>query len=339
MAHEIDMTREGGAAFYAFKPAWHGLGMVLDYTPTADVAIEKAGLDWQVELAKVQYVLPTIAGMRYATAEGKFVTYRADTGAALGVVGDDYTPLQNREAFAALSTVLEEAGLVYESAGSLKGGRKIWLLARDPQDILIGIDAVRKYYLLTTAHDGSAMTRILPTGTRVVCANTLAIALNSKEGFAVRHTSGQADRIKAARGAFTAAGSAMQTFEDEANKLLASRVLPQSQVAQDVMRAVLVAAFGDPNAPDLSKAARDRKVERVKDAARDVSRRLGGATGTLTAPNTAWALFNAISEWVDHGQHTYQGSQRERAENRFQSVLTGKGNGLKQLAWAQLLAA
>lgn len=179
MAHNIDQTaRQNGAAVYANTPAWHGLGVVLDHAPTAEEAISEAGLDWTVEKRPLLFASPNGA----TPIEGTFVTVRTDTEKPFGIVSDEYTPLQNAEAFDALSIVLQEAGLRYESAGALNGGSSIWLLARHPDRFEVAGDEVLRYVLLSTSHDGTGAVKIGETDVRVVCQNTLDLALGSKRG-------------------------------------------------------------------------------------------------------------------------------------------------------------
>ena len=126
MAHELSFDESGKAeAFYAMKPAWHGLGTVLDHAPTSEAALEAAHLDWRVDMR----ALKTVDGI---DVPDNFATVRADNQTVLGVVSAKYKVVQNRTAFAFLDSLVESGDMRYESAGALKDGRIVWLLGRLP---------------------------------------------------------------------------------------------------------------------------------------------------------------------------------------------------------------
>src|SRR5678815_2693601 len=170
MAHEVE------SGMFVGQPAWHGLGTVLPNAPSIEDAIVCAGLDWTVKLAPLAIV-----------ADGRPVdhcaTVRESDDSILGVVGPGYVPLQNREAFAWFQPMVESGAVTLEAAGSLREGRRIWILGRcadSSADIVPG-DEVRQYLLLAHGHDGSLAIRVGFTSVRVVCANTLRASLESDE--------------------------------------------------------------------------------------------------------------------------------------------------------------
>jgi hypothetical protein len=149
---------------------WHGLGAVLDRPPASIAeAIEAAGLGWSV-IKKPLAVdlgsnLPDVC--RYRKLLGHYVTARQDTDEELGVVGERYRIVQNHEAFAFIDQLLGSA-IHFETAGSLHGGRRVWVLATLPEHIEVGGDAVRPYVLLMNSHDGSTAVVAATTPIRVV---------------------------------------------------------------------------------------------------------------------------------------------------------------------------
>lgn len=332
MAHEIDTTtRKSGSAMYANKPAWHGLGTVLDHAPTAEEAIVAAGLDWLVEKSQVTY------DFNGQTLEmpGRYVMTRQDTGAPLGIVSDLYQPLQNAEAFDALSLVLQEKGLKYESAGSLFGGKTVWLLARHPDVATIGGDAVERYVLLATTHDGTGSIWIQETDVRVVCNNTLTLAKTQKDKVRVTipHLPGMHDRLREAREAFARTEEKFESFKELGDSLRKAKVydkaadaiiektldhvlgeIPADKVGAAVLDAAIAKTANDPLARKLAKRA-DAK-EKISGILR---RELQDAGAKLL---NGWLLSSALAEWADTSKW-FTGSDDAKAEKRLLSLTDG----------------
>lgn len=182
MAHCVETM------MYAGQTPWHGLGKQLVNCVDTEVAIVEAGLNWGVQMTPVQY--------KGKNVEDKFFTVRNTDDRVLGVVGANYQIMQNREAASLLDALIGE-GCLIETAGSLHGGKVIWFLAKLPDYMEILGDAITRHILLVNSHDGSQKLRMLSTLTRVVCANTLDIALKNAENvYAVKHTAGMGDKAK-----------------------------------------------------------------------------------------------------------------------------------------------
>ena len=158
------------------KP-WHGEGTKLENVATSAEAIEAAGLDWKVEKR----------GLYFAQTDGttqlipgKYATVRTDNQVALGIVGKVYTPLQNKEAFSFFDSIVGVKEAMYHTAGSLGKGERVWILAKLPGYIKVTEDdVVEKYLLLANSHDGSSAVEMLFTPVRVVCQNTLNLAIST----------------------------------------------------------------------------------------------------------------------------------------------------------------
>ena len=196
--HEITTNERGLVeAMYAERPAWHRLGTVLDDAPTSRDAILAANLDWEVE--KVPLALRKEGSPLDGLAvEDRFALARSDERTVLGTCSDRYVPIQNREAFAFLDGFVEDGELRYESAGSLRGGEKVWMLARIPgHDFVAEGDALLRYLLFTSGHDGKTGFLVTPTSTRVMCANTLRVAIEGKRALA--HTGDVERKMKLMR--------------------------------------------------------------------------------------------------------------------------------------------
>lgn len=177
MAHELANTNNRPAMMYTGEVPWHRLGTRLDEPATAHEAINAAGLDYEVELTR----LVTVNDI---PIPHKLAVVREDSHAILGVVGNTYRPVQNRECFGFLDAVVADGSLRYHTAGALGKGERVWMLAKLPDDIRVknSDDITEKYLLLSNSHDGSSSLRVFFTPIRVVCANTLAIAERTQLG-------------------------------------------------------------------------------------------------------------------------------------------------------------
>jgi phage/plasmid-like protein (TIGR03299 family) len=300
---------------------WHGLGAVLEDPPRSIAeALEQSGLGWGVRTAPVLIErrpawTDDFGRQRPAElerAEQHKATLRSDTGDLLGIVGRDYEPLDNREAFGFLDELIGSQ-LHFETAGSLFGGRRVWVLARLPECVEVGGDQTGTYLYIANAHDGSMAVTAAVTPVRIVCANTLGYALRRSEGqgaqrtFRFRHTGGLHSRLHEAR-------RVMQITVDYAKqfKALGDR-LALEPISERALRArVLDPLFAAPNAAG-ERMARNR--EEAKTAVMAVF--LGqGVTGDTRgqAPGTNWCAVNAIAEWADHGRrYTKRTNQVQRS--------------------------
>ena len=200
MAHGI--TKTDGMA-YAGRTPWHGLGTKVNGAMTAAEAIEAASMDWTVATHEVFAHVPHADGLGgyYAKADGRMATFREDTGTILGIVSDRYQPVQNVECFDFFDSIVGNGDAVYHTAGTLWGGRKVWILAHLGEGAreLDNGEMLESYILLDNSHDGGSALRLRMTPVEVVCANTLASATASEAAFAARHTVGIKGRVKEAR--------------------------------------------------------------------------------------------------------------------------------------------
>jgi phage/plasmid-like protein (TIGR03299 family) len=177
MPHEIESM-----AYFGSTP-WHGLGSPLEEADLYDweKAAVKAGLDWEVELA------PLVTADTQARVDHRAVRRKTD-GRILGIVGPRYAPLQNHDAFQWFQPFLDVREAQLHTAGSLRNGSRVWVLAklnRDPLVISHG-DEVEKFLLLSHCHDGRLAVRVGFTPVRVVCSNTLAMAHGSDASHLIR---------------------------------------------------------------------------------------------------------------------------------------------------------
>ena len=332
MAHELSITKDGQAeAFYALTPAWHGLGTVVDQAPTSEAAIKLAHLEWEVTQQPIytDSSQQTLAcGADKAQVAGWCANVRKDTGDVLGVVTDRYTPVQNSEAFSFCDGLLADGVIKYESAGAMRGGKVIWMLTQMPgrTDEVAEGDNLDRYILFTNTHDGSRAALVLPTSVRVVCMNTLRLALERGRGNAlkIRHTGEIADKLEAARIAVGLVNSLFDANLDTARKLASRRLVHEDFIAY-LDRLM-------PLKRDASERTNKHRQEvraKIKDNFYiDPRQQLG------TIRQSAWAAVNAVTQFVDHQAERRGGTAKQRAESGFYSVTLGAGNDAKQSAWS-----
>ena len=317
MAHELSTVNGRTAMMYVGDVPWHGLGQRLESPATAREAIAAAGLDYDVSLAD----LTTRDGIPVPM---KKAVVRTDTQDVLGVVGDRYQPIQNRECFAFLDAVAADGGLRYHTAGALRKGEKIWLLAKLPGRIRVrsSQDITEKYLLLSNSHDGSSCLRVFFTSIRVVCANTLAVADRQGlgEGLSIRHQGNLVSKIRQAREVL---GIAARYFDDlEGQFDLMARHLPTYAQVSGYYKALV------PD-PDEGNPARAHNV-------RDELFRLyesGQGQDIPEIRGSTWAAFNAVTEYVDHFRPARAKTDFDRAANRLESAWFGSGSRMKVQAF------
>ena len=306
---------------------WHGLGTAVPDLMTAADAIAPGGLDWKVESRP----LMVANGETSFVVPDKVANVRASDGKYLGTVGKKYRVIQNDEGLDMLDSLVASADAKYETVGSLRGGAVTFISAemnhlnlRINGDTLGGGD-VRTYLLLSNAHDGSRALDIAITPVRVVCMNTLNLALGRKEAhFRIRHSGSVEGKMQAARDALGITVDYMARFEAVAADLM-SRTIVDDEI-DEIMRSVW------PMKDDLPDGRIDnhpatRALETYFD-----SETLGDIRGT------AWGVLNAVAEFVDH-ENAYRSRVNDVADVRAEAILWGRGQDAKQRALAVLTGA
>ena len=194
--------------FYTREKPWHGLGTRVEEAPASADALRLAGLDWQV----VQEPIFTDLGEMIT---GYKANVRDSDRKVLGVVSDRYRIVQNQEAFSFTDTLLG-SGVRYETAGSLQDGRKVWLLARLPREYIISGERISPYLVFSNTHDGSGAVKVALTPVRVVCNNTLNLALQTaKRSWSMIHTGNISDKIQEAKDTLFMAENYMENLGKE----------------------------------------------------------------------------------------------------------------------------
>lgn len=311
MAHLVESMA------YVNETPWHGLGNKLTPNLPMQVWLNQAGMDWNIESSPVQYQRQD--DLRQFN-EAK-VLYRSDSGEGLSVVSPRYQVVQPREVLEFYKDLVDVGGFELETAGVLKGGRKLWALARTGQEAMLkGNDLVKGYLLLATACDGTLATTAQFTSVRVVCNNTLAIATSDSQGaIKVPHsTKFDADKVKQQLGIGV---SAWQRFIVDMRKLADRPIHPFEA------RRFLVELLGDPE-----KMFHDQPNSKSMNRVFDLFNGQGKGADLAAAKGTAWGLVNAVTQYIDHERRALS------IDNRLSSAWFGMGAGIKQKAFSEALA-
>jgi phage/plasmid-like protein (TIGR03299 family) len=322
MAHELEIGSDGQAKmfFVGNEVPWHGLGVKLDSPPTIKEAITCAGLDWTVERKR----LVMADGGREVPAHA---TVRTSDGAILGVVGMDYHVLQNINAFQWFQPWLDSKQVTLETAGCLKGGCHVWVLARinsDPVEVVKG-DAIIRYVLLSNSHDGSRMVRAGFTGTRVVCWNTVSAAITSKQSklLKVRHTENADEALTKIRESMSIAD---RNFSATIEQM---RAMARKGVTKETLASYVKAVFkpkpvsNDP-AEEMTEA-QEEKCERLISNIIPLFEK-GRGNDLPGVKGTVWGLYNAVTEYL-----TWERGRSN--DNRMTSLWIGDGQAVSQRAF------
>jgi phage/plasmid-like protein (TIGR03299 family) len=313
--HGLDLRSDGTVALYSAQPEWHELGQIIPGgTTDIDEVIRLGGLDFGVELAPATY--PWHGETR--RHEGQWHTVRNDTGAALGVVGDRYVPIQNREGFEFLQHLVANDSVVWESAGVVRGGRRTFVSVRLPQDIVVdatGIqDVVIPYVVVINSHDGNALQCVV-TPWRPRCGNTERFAVrDAVSRWTVRHTAGAMRQIEEARKALGMSATYFQVWEAEEN------ALARTDLAIDEFRQLIDKLWDtDPTS---------RRANRLISMFEQETQMLG---------RTAYAAERAITDYLDHERPRRAKGFGSLTAARATAVLEGSDDDVKGRAHRRLL--
>lgn len=290
--------------FYVRQVPWHGLGTKVEEAPTSEEALRIAGLNWTVDQTSVY----TDSGL---LIPGYKANRRSTDGSILGIVSDKYKIVQNTEAFEFTDAIVGETedGVVkYETAGSLCGGKRIWLLAKMPTKNIVG-DDIEPYMFFSNTHDGSGAIKIGMTPIRVVCQNTLNMAMNTaKRQWSTKHIGNMQSKLEEAKLCLQLANTYMENLDIEADKL-ANKKLYEDQIEE-----VLDELF------PVSENDGQRKKNNVLQF-RQSFWNAYDMPDIAKFKDSAWKAVNAMSDAVTHSA-----PQRNTAtynENRWGKVMDG----------------
>jgi len=318
MAHNI---MENKRMFFVGEKPWHGLGTELNEPATAVEAIKAADLDYTVVKEKVF----AIHNGSNVLVPGKFATINLANNLPLGIVGDNYKVIQNREAFSFFDVVVGEGQAIYQTAGALGKGERIWVLAKLPKEMVIAReDIVEKYLVLTNSHDGTSSLKMYFTPIRVVCQNTLNASLkDTGDGISIRHIGNVKSKIDEARRVLGIAVNYFSQFELISKQLV--------DVKLDVKKAE--SYFERILKIDGDDEASTRKENQKLDLLHLFE--YGKGNDNPAVRHTMWAGYNAVTEYTDH----YKAFRNEEEDktNRLSSIWFGSAARLKGRAFSAAL--
>lgn len=302
--------------FYVREKPWHGLGTEVKFAPTSAGALICAGLDWTVEQKDVY------------TEDGSIISgYKANTrntdNSILGIVSDRYKVVQNEDAFQFTDDLLGE-GVTYETAGSLQGGRKVWMLAKMPHRYIIGGDEITPYMVVMNSHDGSSGIKVAMTPIRVVCQNTLNLALNSaKRIWTTKHTENVMSRVHEARETLMLAESYMSKLGRGIDDLTKIR-LTDKKVMEFMEEFFPVTG----EMPEVQRKNNRRLLE-------DMKMRYFDAPDLSHVGRNGYRFINAVSDFATHADPI----RKTKSYNENLFLRTVEGNPMIDKAYKMVLAA
>jgi phage/plasmid-like protein (TIGR03299 family) len=332
MAHNLEVFADGTAAFFTNREvAWHRLGTVTDGALTADEALRIAQLDWTVSKSSqnVQVPVLTANGITVLDVADRYATYRDHPKLgmqALGIVGKQYQVVQNSEAFEFLNHVADESGAVFETAGSMNGGRQVFMSMKMPEGVVLadGQDTVDMYIMATNSHDGSKAFTAAVTPIRPVCANTVRLALKSaRSSWYIRHTQNVQGRIQQAREALGLAFSYREAFQAEVDSLA-------------------VQAFTDAEFDAFIESLvvdKRNKTDRQRNNEQQVMAEMRGLWNAPTQDGiryTKWGAFNTVVEWIDWAKPV-KAKGGDEGIVRAERIMSGALDGFKDRAYSLLV--
>lgn len=353
MAHNLMIREDGKAAmFYVGDKPWHGLGTELQNLATAQEAIEAAGLGYDI----LQTPVVATQGGQKLTIPGMKALIPADRFGkpdcpCFGVVSDTYKVIQNREAFGFFDNIVGKGEAVYETAGALSLGEKIWILAKLPENLKVGKqgDEVAQYILLYNSHTGKAAARAKLTPVRVVCQNTLNASLKGDGASAViRHTG---DVMANMRQASELLGFAKAQYAEAGEKY---NLLASTQANKAIVNSFLNEFIPMPAKP---KTQNKRELDQWAEAVTAVKFDRGNIvnlfeSGTGNHGESLWDLYNGVTEYTDHfvsaardmqvslkgiEARPWRAGKKAVGESRLNSVWFGKADKDKADAFELLL--
>lgn len=286
--------------FYVREKPWHGLGTQVMEAPTSADALSLAGLDWTIEGRPIFSEDGTqIPGFKANT--------RTSDGAIMGIVSNKYQIVQNKDAFEFTDALIGE-GVTYETAGSLRGGKQIWLLGKMPERYIVG-DRFEPYICFTNTHDGTGAVKACMTPIRVVCNNTLNAALaGASRSWSTPHRGNVQSRLAEARETLALADIYMKQLAEKA-EVMAEQKLSEAEAEHII--SVMIAL------PQNATERMKRTAERTHD----------GIIACMMAPdlvqfaNTKWGFLNAVSDFVGHADPARKNANWQ--ESRWGNIIEG----------------
>lgn len=302
--------------FYTREKPWHGLGTKVEEAPSSADALRLAGLNWQV----IQEPIYTDDG---GIIPGYKANIRDSDRKVLGVVSDRYKIIQNQEAFAFTDALLGN-GVRYETAGSLQEGKRVWILARLPREYIISGERISPYLVFSNTHDGSGAVKVALTPIRVVCNNTLNLALQTaKRSWSMIHTGNIKDKIEEAEDTLFMAEEYMDSLGKEFERLRRQKIT-DGQVREYIEMLL-----------PIEKDATSMQEKNILKLREDMKSRYYDAPDLQGVGNNAYRFINAVSDFATHSEPLRRTANY--SENLFGRTIDG--NPLIDKAYQLIKAA
>ena len=351
MAHELTLRKDGTAEMFSLRESpWHKLGKVLEAEITDDQVLKEAGLDWTVKEEAVLTVKQPPPGSdleaAYESIPGYKVLKRSDNQYPLAIVGDRYRVFQNHEMVSAMRLIAKDLHVVWETAGSLRGGQTVWTLGYMP-DLAYNVknDAIKTYMAIVNGHGNAKALTLMPTTVRIVCQNTLRMATGGRseettraknardrdysesalsEGFAIRHNGSLPSLLAGVVSAYS------NIVKDAEATREVSEAMTDKKMARKDSEAYWRAVFGLESPVGLDEAEKVRAMRKEEKIIGKLGKIYESPTcNTDGISDTLWAALQACTEYIDH----HDVSDEAGAARRFQTANFGTGLQLKEKAW------
>jgi phage/plasmid-like protein (TIGR03299 family) len=317
MAHNLNFDKRKGTWSFAShsEVAWHGLGQIVDKAMTSEEAIKLANLDYEVEKTKVYFNCGTPDCMN--EIDGYFATYRKDINQYLGMVKSRYEIVQNRDAFGFFDAIIDSGEAIFQTAGALGNGERVFLLAKLPEDFLIAGEKIEKYILLSNSHDGSSSVIAGLTNIRVVCNNTLQAALGNLENkVRIDHVGGAKNKLKEASRVMGIASKYSAQVEGVFTSMVEHK-MTEGQY-NEFFTKILKPDYVNVDTPE-KMAEMSTKLKNMVEATTQFAMTHPTQT-TYATKNTLWGAYNAVSGYFNYIKNY------NSAEDKFNSQFFGAGN-------------
>lgn len=333
MAHELTQRADGTTEMaYVGDTPWHGLGQTLKPGAKIEEWLTAAGMDWTIRRAPVHYHADRAAtDMR--KWDDKQVLLRSDTGAPLGIVSPDYNIVQPYEVLEFFRNLVDGQGFQLETAGTMFGGRRYWALAKMTEALIAGWDRIGGYMLLTTSADGSFASEARETSVRVVCNNTLSMAVAQNPGkHYVKINHRQSFNIAAVQKQMCLGVEHFAAFTELANLLSKAKVsnAAAEEFTMNLLRPASADAMDEEAGLEQQEETTSRKP-RGFDMIMGLFDGAGRGADKKGSKGTAWGLVNAVTEYVDHL------ATAQSVDHRLARAWWGAGDDLKIAAMDQAL--
>ena len=320
MAHDLNFNKKRKTVSFAShsEVAWHGLGQIVDHAMTAEEAIRLANLDY--EIIKVP-ICPKIGDIYGEAIPKRFATVRKDTQDYLGTVSNIYELVQNKDAFIFFDSIIDSGEAIFETAGALGKGEKIFVTAKLPSDILVKGEVCNKYIVLTNSHDGYSSIIAGFTNIRVVCSNTLQASLRSLTNkVSIRHNLGAKERLAEASKVMGLCSIYNTQVEEIFNEMA------KKEISEKEMKDFFTNVFKPENInADLSDIAEEEKAESSTRFNNNIEDVMNFAYSHPTqqgvaTKDTLWGAYNAVSGYYNYAKNY------KKEEDKMKSQLFGLGS-------------